>query len=208
MKHLKALVHGYKNFLRNEDTDQFRKLAVGQSPQVMVIGCCDSRVNPDLIFNSVPGELFVVRNVANLVPPYQPDESYHGTSAALEFAVTGLNVAHIVVMGHSACGGVKACCDSVRGHKVGGEFIPQWTSMISGCASEILERSEDLTDGEFTRLVEQGAIKTSLQNLKTFPFITSRIESGELTIHGAYFDIKEAQLYALDRETDDFLAVD
>lgn len=210
MKNLEKLVKGYKKFLkRDDDTSRIHDLAVhGQSPKVMVIGCCDSRVNPDLIFNAAPGELFVVRNVANLVPPYEIDDAYHGTSAALEFAVTGLNIEHIVVMGHSACGGIKACCDGVRGAPVEGAFIPKWTAMVDDCARDVLTDDPSISDEAFTHAVEKEAMKISLSRLCEYPFIAERLDKGMLSVHGTYFDINEVQLYALDQDSGNFIAME
>ena len=209
MKNLSKLVSGYKNSLTDEDRQHYHDLAVnGQSPKIMIIGCSDSRVSPDWLFKAGPGDLFVVRNVANLVPPFEHDEAYHGTSAALEFAVNGLNIEHIVIMGHSLCGGVRACCDSVKGEKSNGLFIPTWTSLLKDCAEDVLNENPEIDIDELSRKVEQAGIRGSLNNLRAFPFITDGINDGTLQIHGAYFDIKEAQLYALDKETDQFLAVE
>lgn len=213
MKHLQKLVSGYKTALTEKDKNHYRALAEdGQFPKVMVIGCSDSRVNPDYIFNSAPGDLFVVRNVANLVPPYERDEASHGTSAALEFAVKGLKVEHIVIMGHSLCGGVKACCQGVHTEHAsdldGLEFIPKWTSILNHCAENVLEKEPNLSLGDLSNKVEKAAIRASLKNLTDFPFIVEGIENGSLQVHGAYFDIGEAQLYALDQETKDFLPVE
>lgn len=210
MKDLKPIVEGYKAYFTDEDKAHYRTLAEGQSPKVMVIGCCDSRVNPDIIFHSRPGDLFVVRNVANLVPPFENDEASHGTSAAIEFAVTGLGVEHIVIMGHSACGGVRACCDSVHGdaEDPSGLFIPKWTSILSECAEAVLVENPDIGIEDMARKVEQAGIKSSLKNLKGFPFIQEGLEKKTLDVHGAYFDIKDAQLYAYDKATDTFLPLD
>lgn len=212
MKNLENLVSGYKKFLMQEDKDRYHSLAVdGQFPKIMVIGCSDSRVNPDLIFNARPGELFVVRNVANLVPPYEDDEAYHGTGAALEFAVKGLQVEHIVVMGHSLCGGVNACCRGVHGEGVEAlkdfTFIPTWTSILNDCAKEVLSQNPDIGIDALSHKVEHAAIRESLKNLRGFPFIADGLKDERLQIHGAYFDIKDAQVYALDKATDDFLPV-
>ncbi len=212
MRNLQKLVSGYKAFLQNDlpiEQEHFRNLAEhGQSPKIMVIGCCDSRVNPDLIFNTKPGDLFVVRNVANLVPPYEPDDQHHSTSAAIEFAVTGLHIEHIVVLGHSYCGGVKACCDQIDGKKVGGEFIPKWTSILGSCAARIMHETPNIAKEDIAHRVERAAIKVSLDNLKSFPFVEQAIKDRDLQLHGAYFDIREAQLYALDKETHRFKPVE
>tara|TARA_R110001592_G_scaffold3525_11_gene19891 strand:+ start:8956 stop:9585 length:630 start_codon:yes stop_codon:yes gene_type:complete len=209
MKNLEKLVSGYKKFLKHDDTSRIRTLAIeGQSPKVMVIGCSDSRVNPDLIFNAVPGDLFVVRNIASLVPPFELDEASHGTSAALEFAVKTLNVAHIVILGHSICGGVRACCDGMDGHEIEGIFLPKWTSIINNCAQAVRAENPDVDDATLTQKVEHASIKNSLKNLLDFPFVVEALNAGRLQVHGAYFDIREAQLYALDKETDSFKAIE
>ena len=210
MKNLEKLVKGYKAFLKHEDdTSRIHDLAVhGQSPKVMVISCCDSRVNPDLIFNTKPGDLFIVRNVANLVPPYEIDDAYHGTSAALEFAVTGLNIEHIVVMGHSTCGGIQACCNGVRGAPVEGAFIPKWTAMVDECAQNILAGDPSISDDAFTHAVEKEAVKISLSRLREYPFIAERLDKDMLSVHGTYFDINEVQLYALDKDSGNFITME
>ena len=210
MKNLEKLVSGYKRFLSADFKDfegRYQTLAEhGQSPKVMVIACSDSRVNPDLIFNSKPGDLFVVRNVANLVPPYEPDDKHHSTSAALEFAVKALQVDHIVIMGHSLCRGVKACCEAVNGNAVDGEFIPRWTSLLHDCAREV--QGHDLPSEEFGVAVEKAAVKTSIQNLQSFPFVVDAMKERGMILHGAYFDVSNAQLYALDHGTHEFMAVE
>lgn len=210
MKNLEKLVHGYKRFLKVDFVDhetRYQTLAdEGQSPKIMVIGCSDSRVNPDLIFNAKPGDLFVVRNVANLVPPYEPDDKHHSTSAALEFAVKALKVDHIVIMGHSLCGGVKACCDAVNGQSVDGEFIPRWTSLLHDCAREV--QAQDLSGEAFGVAVEKAAVRTSIKNLQSFPFVVDAMKERGMVLHGAYFDVSNAQLYALDHGTHKFMAVE
>src|SRR3954454_17022765 len=171
----KHLLDGYRGFTTQRlptEQSRYRELSErGQSPAVMVIGCCDSRVSPEVIFDVGPGELFVVRNVANLVPPYSPDNPYHGVSSALEYGVTVLQVQHIVVLGHARCGGVRAFADDAAG----GEFIGRWISLLAPVAA-VIERHDDGPDSYLTRL-EQGSILTSLQNLRTLPFIRRRCES-------------------------------
>ena len=209
MKNFKGLVANYKNAINENTKEHFHHLAVkGQSPKIMVIGCCDSRVDPDYLFQAKPGEIFVSRNVANLVPPYEPDDSYRGTSTAIEFAVQGLKVEHIVIMGHSLCGGIRACCEGVKGEKVEGVFLPIWTSMLKDEAEKILKENEDTDIEVLAEKVEKQGIRFSLKNLKTFPFIAEAIAEERLQIHGAYFDIKTTQLYVLDQETDEFLVVE
>ncbi len=208
MKNIENLVRGYKESLSQDDKNHYRSLAEdGQSPKIMVVGCSDSRVNPDHIFNAAPGELFVVRNVANLVPPFELDEASHGTSAALEFAVKGLNIEHIVIMGHSYCGGVRACCDGVKGIESSGMFVPKWTAILNDCAKTVLSENPDLDIDTLSHKVEQAAIKNSIENLKDFPFIVDGIKAGTLLIHGLYFDIKNAQLYGLDKQSGEFHAL-
>lgn len=209
---LEKLVKGYKSFVKKDlqkHEMSYRTLAEdGQSPKIMMIGCCDSRVNPDLIFNTGPGDLFVVRNVANLIPPFEPDGGYHGTSAAIEFAVTGLGVQHIVVMGHSLCGGVRACCEHANGKNVEGLFIAKWTSLLNICAENVIREKPTLSIQDLSREVEQEGVKFSLSNLRAFPFVQERLASGTLHIHGAYFDVADAQLYALDPEQNVFVSVE
>jgi carbonic anhydrase len=191
------LTQGYRAFLGDRfqrEQSRYRDLADGQAPDVMVISCCDSRVSPEVIFDASPGELFVVRNVANLVPPYAPDNNYHGTSAALEFAVRDLKVAHIVVLGHSRCGGMDVLRKSSWGEKPDREFIAPWVSIAERachCADH-----ETLSGPDGRRLVEQAGLKVSLENLLTFPWVRERVEAGELTLHGWWFDLEKGQLWA------------
>jgi carbonic anhydrase len=198
------LVSGYEAFLGGRftlDQDRFRHLAeAGQKPRIMLIGCCDSRVPPDVIFDAEPGELFIVRNVANLVPPYGPNDDLHGTSAALEFGVIGLGVEHIVVMGHSGCGGVRAF---VRGEATAGhaplspsDFIGKWISLINTAAARIEPAAAPL--GDYIERLALASIVQGLANLRTFPWIAEREQQGKLGLHGAYFGISRGALLALD----------
>jgi carbonic anhydrase len=199
------LREGYQAFRSGRLTTEqsrYRDLAErGQSPETMVIGCCDSRVAPEVIFDVGPGELFVVRNVANLVPPYAPDSNYHGVSAAVEYAVTVLKVRNIVVLGHARCGGIQAFADNAPG----GDFIGRWISLIAPAANEIASR-EEAPDGYLTRL-EQASLTKSIENLMTFPYVRTACERGALTLHGAYFNVASGELEVLDRETGRFLAI-
>lgn len=210
MKNLEKLVSGYKRFLNADYQDykgRYQSLADnGQAPKIMVIACSDSRVNPDLIFNTAPGDIFVVRNVANLVPPYEPDDKHHSTSAAIEFAVKALKVDHIVIMGHSLCGGVNACCEAVNGNAVDGEFIPRWTSLLHDCAREVKARG--VAAEEFSGAVEKAAVRASIDNLRSFPFVVEAMNERALALHGIYFDVRNAQLYALDRSANEFVPVE
>jgi carbonic anhydrase len=203
------LIDGYQAFvggrLRTEQ-DRFRDLAEhGQSPEVMVIGCCDSRVSPEVIFDARPGELFVVRNVANLVPPYSPDGAYHGVSAALEFAVGALRVKHIVVLGHARCGGVQAFAEEAAPLSPG-DFIGKWMSLIAP-AAEKLGPASGAPSADYLARLEQASITNSLDNLLTFPGLRKLIEKGKVTCHGAYFGVATGQLSVLDRESGEFVPV-
>ena len=202
------LIEGYEAFrtgrLPNEQS-RYRDLAErGQSPQIMVIGCCDSRVSPEVIFDAGPGELFVVRNVANLVPPFSPDGMYHGVSAALEYAVQVLRVRHIVVLGHGRCGGIRAFVEQAEPLSPG-DFIGKWMSMIAPAAAAIGARSE-APGSYFTRL-EHAAMATTLENLMTFPCVRILNERGRLALHAAYFDVASGELLARDPVTGVFGSV-
>jgi carbonic anhydrase len=205
----RRLVEGYQAFLEARLPIELRRLeqlaAAGQRPEVMVIGCCDSRVSPEVIFDAHPGELFVVRNVANLVPPYSPTGLTHGVSAALEFAVLGLKVKHIVVMGHSRCGGVRAFVEH-RDRPDPGDFIDNWMSLIAPAANALEADGHALRLGDLTCL-EQASVVRTLANLMTFPWIRSRVEAGDLELLGAYFDVATGRLSACDRQGGTFLPV-
>jgi carbonic anhydrase len=203
------LIDGYKTFtsqrLPTEQT-RYRDLAErGQAPAVMVIGCCDSRVSPEVIFDAGPGELFVVRNVANLVPVYQPDGGAHGVSAALEYAVRALRVKHIVVLGHAQCGGIRAFIDNTAPLSPG-DFIGRWMSMFIKPGETVSQRDHE-TMADFTVRIEKAAVFRSLENLMTFPFVRSLVERGELELHGAYFGVAEGSLFVLDPAKKEFKSV-
>lgn len=198
------LTAGYQAFLSGRfetERARFRQLAEAQSPEIMVIGCCDSRVAPELIFDAGPGEIFVLRNVANLVPPFEPDSAYHGTSSAIEFAVIGLNVKHIVVMGHASCGGIRSYYDDSQ-PLAKGDFIGKWMSQINQTADRAgLTRTDRNAD---LRLLELRVVEHSLNNLMTFPYIRQRVERGELQLHGAYFGVATGLLFVRDPRTGEF----
>jgi carbonic anhydrase len=204
------LIDGYNAFaggrLRREQ-DRYRELAErGQSPQIMVIGCCDSRVSPEVIFDASPGELFVVRNVANLIPPFSPDGAYHGVSAALEFGVGALRVKHIVVLGHAHCGGVRAYAEE-HAPLSPGDFIGRWMSLLAPAAKKLGPRG-DTAPADYLRRLEQAAIVNSLDNLMTFPRLAKLIEKGKVTTHGAYFGVATGDLSVLDRASGKFKPVE
>src|SRR5579871_831090 len=200
------LIDGYRTFAAQRlptEQSRYRELSErGQSPDVMVIGCCDSRVSPEVIFDVGPGELFVVRNVANLVPVYQPDQGAHGVSAALEFAVNALHVKHVVVLGHAQCGGIRAFINKSEPLSPG-DFIGRWMAMFIK-PGEIVEQRAHETMQDFVVRIEKAAVFRSLENLMTFPFVRARVESGELQLHGAYFGVAEGTLFILDKATKEF----
>jgi carbonic anhydrase len=203
------LIDGYNAFaggrLRREQ-DRYRELAErGQSPQIMVIGCCDSRVSPEVIFDAGPGELFVVRNVANLIPPYSPDGAYHGVSAALEFGVSALRVKHIVVLGHAHCGGVRAYAEE-HAPLSPSDFIGRWMSLLAPAAKKVGARG-DATAAEYLKRLEQASVINSLDNLMTFPRLAKLIEKGKIATHGAYFGVATGDLSVLDRASGEFRPV-
>jgi len=200
------LLEGYRAFTTQRlptEQSRYRELSErGQSPEVMVIGCCDSRVSPEVIFDVGPGELFVLRNIANLVPIYQPDANAHGVSAALEYAVTVLCVKHIVILGHAQCGGIRAFVDKIEPLSPG-DFIGRWMSMFIK-PGEVVEQRAHESMADFVTRIEKAAVFRSIENLMTFPFVRTRVESGELQLHGAYFGVAEGSLFVLDRETKQF----
>jgi carbonic anhydrase len=203
------LIDGYRAFLigrLRHEQDRYRSLAEsGQSPQIMVIGCCDSRVSPEVIFDARPGELFVVRNVANIVPPYAPDERAHGVSAALEFGVDALKVSHIVVLGHAQCGGVKAFAENAEPLSPV-DFIGNWMKLMTPAAEKVGSR-DALSAADYLRRLEQANIVNSLDNLMTFPRLRSPIERGQVMVHGAYFGVATGELSVRDPATGEFTQV-
>ncbi len=209
MREVDELVTGYREFLSETWPRQaalYRALAKeGQSPRVMIIACCDSRADPAAIFNAKPGALFVVRNVANLVPPFEPHGSFHGTSAALEFAVKGLNVEHIVVLGHARCGGIAAFLDERHTHSGDQVFIAPWLSILNSVRAEALQAAGDGSDAEGRqRALEHAGIRLSIKNLTSFSFIKERVANRTLTLHGAYFDIATGALLSAEPESGAF----
>ncbi|MFN3402363.1 MAG: carbonic anhydrase, partial [Ferrovibrio sp.] len=171
----------------------------GQQPDIMLIGCADSRADPSDIFNAAPGQLFVVRNVANLVPPYQPDGGLHGVSAALEFAVNILKVKIIVIMGHGGCGGVTASLTKNDSPLIG-EFVAPWVRLLDKARDRVVESQP--VNPQFA--LELEGIETSIGNLMTFPFVRERVEAGTLAIHGAWFGIKHGELHWRNASTSRF----
>jgi len=205
-----SLLDGYRSFLGTRlprEKERFAELAAtGQRPETMVIGCCDSRVSPEVIFDAGPGEIFVVRNVANLVPPYETGGSFHGTSAALEFAVQALRVRHIVVLGHASCGGFGAIADRTAGPLSSGDFIGSWMGLTAP-AAEATPRLDGEELPSYVDRLAQAAIACSLENLMTFPCIATLVERGKLALHGAWFGVATGVLSIRDRQTGLFAPV-
>ncbi len=203
------LLDGYSAFLRArlpEEQTRFRQLSEsGQSPEIMVIGCCDSRVSPEVIFDARPGELFVVRNVGNLVPPYTPDGAQRAVSAALEFAVQALKVKHIVVLGHAQCGGIRAFAEE-REPLSPGDFIGHWMALIAPAAQAVGPR-DSMPMAEYLARLERASVVKTLDNLMTFPCVNILAERGKLQLHAAYFGVAAGTLSVLDRESGEFVRI-
>lgn len=198
----------FKHRIFVPNADQYEELATyGQSPEIMLISCCDSRVDPETIFNAMPGELFVARNVANLIPPYETGGKFHGVSAGVEFAVLNLRVKHIVVMGHSGCGGVKAALDQSAAIQTESQFISRWMSMLDDARLSVLASHQMASQAEKLDALEKEGIKTSIKNLRTFPFVREREDKGKLNLHGAHFDIKTGTLSVLNHSRGQFFAL-
>lgn len=202
------LLEGYRHFMNGryaDERDRYRTLAeTGQKPTTLVIACCDSRAAPETIFDCGPGQLFVMRNVANLVPPFGPDGTHHATSSAIEYAVVHLKVAHIVVMGHGRCGGIQAALDTAAGHAPEGDFIGAWLSMVKPVADKV-EAADLLTPAERQTALERIAVRQSIGNLLSFPYLKTRVEEGKLSLHGAWFDISTGELWVMNGESGDFI---
>jgi carbonic anhydrase len=196
------LLRGYASFRTSRfasESERYRRLAeTQQRPATMIIACSDSRAAPELIFDAGPGELFVIRNVANLVPPYAPDGRHHSTSAALEFAVLQLGVRHIVVMGHGRCGGIAAVV-SEAGPLTTSDFIGQWMSAVRDVAA-VTPLPASCSPSERLTLVERASVEHSLANLRTFPWVRLRETRKELSLHGAWFDIGVGELHVYDEQ--------
>jgi carbonic anhydrase len=204
------LISGYHAFATERlptEQSRYRELYDrGQAPEIMMIGCCDSRVSPEVIFDAGPGEMFVMRNVANLVPPYAPDGEAHGVSAALEFAVQVLRVKHIVVLGHAHCGGIKSLVQDSAPLSPG-DFIGKWMSLLSPMLDDN-KRADAEALADFITRLEKKAVSISLKNLMTFPCIRILVERGDLQLHGAYFGVARGSLSVLDPATGQFNIVD
>jgi carbonic anhydrase len=208
MKHFADLIDGYRRFRETawtRERERWAELAHGQNPKVMVIACSDSRVDPAQIFDVHPGEIFVVRNVANLAPPFNEGGGLHGVSAALEFAVTQLEVEEILVLGHGYCGGCAAgLTRQFQGAEHGaGHFIGAWVALLDGARDKVRKQHSGLGRDAFLAM-ELEAVKLSLSNLRTFPWIAEREQAGTLSLHGGHFAIDDGQLHLLDDESGEF----
>ena len=202
-----SLLRGYRKFRNGRletERERYRTLAEqGQRPETLVMACCDSRAAPETIFDALPGELFVVRNVANLVPPYEPDDRYHSTSAALEFAVQSLHVKNIVVLGHARCGGVAAALDPAAEPLSPGDFIGKWMELLAPVAASIANE-KSMSKAERQTALERLSIRNTIENLRTFPCVSILENRGRLHLHGAWFDIRDGELWVLDQESGEF----
>lgn len=201
------LESGYKDFKSGDfvgQKDLYERLGThGQNPDIMLIACADSRVDPTDIFNAYPGEMFVARNVANIVPPSGNDEAYHGTLAAIEYAVTVLEVDVIVVLGHESCGGIAGCLAGMGDNDEGG-YVGSWVSILNEARDGLLQGLDDSEDKQFA--MELEGIRQSLRNLMSYPFVEKAVKSGKLTLQGAYFGIVSAELL-LSNDDGEFLPV-
>lgn len=202
-----TLIEGFMRFHQShapgEDAEYSRLLEEGQKPKFLVVGCCDSRVDPAIIFNCAPGELFVVRNVANIVPPNEERVGHHGTTAAIEYGVRDLGVEHIIVLGHQNCGGIQSLMQN-GGKTNPDSFIDDWMRLVESARVSVERDYADASDAQRRRICEQRAILVSLENLKTFPWLAERLASKTLHLHGWYFDMKQRQLLGYNAATSQF----
>lgn len=205
---IRKLIDGFSRFraehYETEDSLYQRLTHEGQSPRLMVVACCDARVDPAIITDCDPGDLFVVRNVANLVPPHETIGHYHGTSAALEFAVRFLHVEHIVVLGHARCGGIRTLLQGMNNTDGVGQFITSWMTIASEAREQAMAANTGKSADAVARACEQAAIRISLRNLTTFQWVRDRVEDGSLQLHGWYFDMDHGELLCYNPATASF----
>jgi carbonic anhydrase len=208
MDPIKQLIDGFAAFTRRSyraGNPYLRLVKQGQSPRIALVACSDSRVDPSLTLDCDPGDLFVIRNVGALVPPCEPDGAYHGTSAALEFAVCALKVEHIVVMGHALCGGMQALVQGDTGTADGGGFIQRWVSLAEPALARAHELHSSGVEEDLASCCEREAVKLSLDNLLTFSWVRESLADGSLELHGWYFDLPAGQLLGYDQEAEGFV---
>ena len=209
---VKPLINGFQSFRNNYFSKEkvfFNKLIKrGQKPKIMIISCSDSRVDPAILFDTRPGELFVVRNVANLVPPYEPDEGYHGVSAAIEYAIKDLLVEHVIVLGHAFCGGISSLCETCKNEKEGKdknsynrEFLDSWIEISKKSISEL---DFNKWPGPTQHIAERNSIINSINNLMTFPWISKLVLNKNLELHGWWFDLENSSLWDLNHKNKSF----
>ncbi len=212
MPKLQSLIDGYRRFRTGPYQEQrlrFDRLAQGQSPKVMVIACSDSRVDPSRVFDTEPGEMFVMRNIANLVPPIRAIEGQSSVAAGLEYAILVLKVHYIVVFGHARCGGIKAALSPKFGTAAPGEglYIDRWMEMIEPARRQVLSACALSPDVDAERALEQSGIRLSLDNLRSYPFVVNAEKAGAVKLVGAIFDIADGCLKLLDSATGQFVPV-
>lgn len=206
------LMAGFRKFreryFESEDSlySRLASPAAGQAPKTLIIGCSDSRVDPALITSASPGEIFVVRNVANLVPPYEKGGGFHGVSAAIEFAVVNLKVENIIILGHRQCGGIRALM--LNEGTVPNGFVAQWVRIAEQAKMTVLKKHAGEADETLCRYGEQESIRSSLKNLRTFPFVEEAIQNRGLAVMGIYFDLESGQLLECDEENEIFKSVE
>lgn len=209
---IQSLLNGYQLFLDGvyqEEAAIYEELAKnGQQPSTLVVTCCDSRLSPEKLFQVRPGELFVVRNVANLVPPFEGDQRHHGTSAALEFAVKSLEVSNIVLLGHSQCGGIRALVEQNPEHARKTDFIEAWMDTAQSAKRRVQEAYPDASVDEQAQLCERESLLLSKANLMTFPWIRERVKDGKLTLHAWHIDIRSKEISGYDEAQDAFLPLE
>jgi carbonic anhydrase len=208
MHEIQKLIEGFQRFRAHHyegGGTPFKQLvSQGQSPKIMVVACSDSRVDPAIVTDCDPGDLFVVRNVANLVPPYEEGGGYHGTSAALEFAVSCLNVQHVIVMGHARCGGIRALLGNIRFEGSTGQFITPWMSIAEEARREVAATHAATDTDARATACERAAMRVSLGNLTSFPFVREAVAAGRLQLHGWYFDLDRGELHGYDPASGNF----
>jgi len=210
---LEGLLKGFADFrvgYYREHLDLFEKLATeGQSPKILIVGCADARVDPGILTQTKPGDIFTVRNIGAIVPPAQipPDDRQHGTSAAIEFAVRGLEVEHVVILGHALCGGIAALVDGDKSAVAHYDYLSAWTAVAQDVRDLAVRELKDKPRAVLTRAVEQAAVVNSVVNLMGFPWIAERVAAGKLVLHAWWFNLTEGQLYAFNPATSTFDAV-
>ncbi len=208
-KEILRLFAGFKQFRARyfeSENSPYLQLAVAQSPKILVIACSDSRVDPAIIMSAKPGDIFVVRNVANLVPPYETGGKYHGVSAAIEFAIENLKVENVIILGHRKCGGIRALVEGQRGNA--GSFVSHWVAIAEAAHQRVLSAHKGAEQDVLCQHCELEAIKTSLENLRTFPFVQKAQQEREMNIIGAYFDLEAGRLLELNEDTGEFINFD